>query len=316
MASPKHLGNGWFGIAGMTPFTILLLGFAGYTWVQVIIMAFAHVTVQGGQFIWKSAGLDNFRAVAHDSIALTSIIVTVIFIVATVTLTVLFGLVLALLVQPSVLLKSLAQFLIVWPAIVAPVVVSLIWLLILSPNVGALNKVLDSLSLPTQSWLGVPLGAMSAIIIVDVWHWTPVAFLLLYSALCAIDEDMLEAARCDGAKEWQVAAFVQVPILLPAILTTAFIRAVMGVKAFDEMYLLTSGGPDGATTLVSLHIRDVFFDQLNMGYGAAFSIVVALLVALTIAAIAAARASVAHRRTRTRTVRAPAALLPSRESVL
>jgi len=315
MASSKHLGGGWFGFVSVLPFVVLLFGFAGYAWVQVMAMAFSHVHVQGGQFVWTSAGLDNFRAVAQDPIAVYSIVTTVLFVVATVAITVLLGLGLALLVQRSVLFKPLAQLLIVWPAIVAPVVVSLIWLLVLSPNIGALNKVLDTLSLPTQSWLGIPLGAMASIILVDVWHWTPVAFLLLYSALCSIDEDTIEAARCDGAKEWQIVAFVQVPTLLPAIATTVFIRAVMGIKAFDEMYLLTGGGPDNATTLVSLHIRDVFFDQLNMGYGAAFSVVVVLLVALTVIAVVATRASLGRWRSRPRTDHARVAVASSRESL-
>src|SRR5690606_19878899 len=98
-----------------------------------------------------------------------------------------------------------------------------------------------------------------------------------------------EAARCDGASEWQVIRHIKLPMLMPAILGTVFIRAVMGVKAFDEMYLLTTGGPNNATTLVSLHIRDVFFDQLNYGYGSAFSVLTVVLLSLAIALALAIR---------------------------
>ncbi len=270
--------GGWFGPLSTLPFVLLVFGFAGYAWVQVVQMAFSHVRIEQGEFRWSFAGLDNFRAVARDPVALHSIVITVVFVVATVVLSVLLGLVLALLVHRTVVLKSAARLLVIWPAVVAPVVVSVIWLLVLSPNIGLLNKVLETLRLPDQGWLGTETGAMAAIILVDVWHWTPVAFLLIYGALCAIDTELIEAARCDGASEWQLVRFVQVPILRPAIATTAFIRAVMGVKAFDEMYLLTNGGPNQATTLVSLHIRDVFFDQLDLGNGAAFSVVVVVLV--------------------------------------
>jgi multiple sugar transport system permease protein len=272
------------------PFLILIVGIAGYSWLQVILMAFSHVRIQGGQFIWSSAGFDNFVAILSNPIALHSIFVTVVFVVATVALSVLLGAAFAFLAQRSKRLSKLSQIVLLWPAIVAPVVVSLIWLLILSPNIGALNKILDTLLLPTQDWLGTEFGALCAIILVDVWHWTPVAFLLIYTALCAIDQDAVEAARCDGANEWQIVRFIKLPMLLPAILSTIFIRAVMGVKAFDEMYLLTSGGPNNATTLVSLHIRDVFFDQLNYGYGSAFSVLIVVLMSLIIIAALGIRA--------------------------
>ena len=289
MAQHDQLDSGWFGTLGAMPFILLVLGFAGYAWVQVVEMAFAHVRVQGGQFVWTAAGFDNFSAVMRNPVAWHAMVNTVVFVVATVLVTVLLGLVLAILVQRSLLFGAAARILVIWPAVVAPVVVSLIWLLVLSPNIGLLNKILTTIALPSQSWLGTEWGAMASIIIVDVWHWTPIPFLLLYTSLCAIDGETIEAAHCDGASEWQVVRYVQLPMLVPTIAATVFIRAVMSVKAFDEMYLLTSGGPNDATTMVSLHIRDVFFDQLNLGYGAAFSVLVVVLVAGTIGVALLAR---------------------------
>lgn len=274
--------SGAFAKAAPLPFLLLILGIGGYSWAQVIVMAFSHLRIEAGNFVWSRAGFDNFRDILANDLALYSIAVTTVFVVATVALSVFLGLLLALLVQRSKRFNRISQIVLLWPAIVAPVVVSLIWLLILSPNIGVLNKLLDTVRLPTQDWLGTELGAIVAIIIVDVWHWTPVAFLMIYTALCAVDEDAVEAARCDGANEWQVIRYIKVPMLMPAIISTVFIRAVMGVKAFDEMYLLTAGGPNSATTLVSLHIRDVFFDQLNYGYGSAFSVLIVVIMSLLI----------------------------------
>jgi multiple sugar transport system permease protein len=279
-----------FADACALPFLILIVGIAGYSWLQVVLMAFSHVRIQGGEFIWSSAGFDNFAAILSNPLAVYSVGITVFFVAATVALSVLLGIALALLAQRSKRLSKVSQIVLLWPAIVAPVVVSLIWLLILSPNIGVLNKILDTLLLPAQDWLGTDFGALWAIILVDVWHWTPVAFLLIYTALCAIDQDAIEAARCDGANEWQIVRFIKLPMLMPAIVSTVFIRAVMGVKAFDEMYLLTHGGPNHATTLVSLHIRDVFFDQLNYGYGSAFSVLIVVLMSLIIMAVLGIRA--------------------------
>jgi multiple sugar transport system permease protein len=158
----------------------------------------------------------------------------------------------------------------------------LIWLLVLSPSIGALNKLLAGNGLPAQGWLGSEFGAMGSIVFVDVWHWTPVVFLLVYTALRAIDHELLEAARMDGASESQTFWRVILPLLTPALIAAALIRIVMGVKAFDEMYLLTRGGPGDATTLVSLHVRNVFFDRLDVGYGAALSLVVVVAAAAVV----------------------------------
>jgi multiple sugar transport system permease protein len=284
-----------FGALGMLPFIALVFGFGGYAAFQVVQMAFSQVRVRGGQFVWTSAGFDNFRRVLADPVGLHALANTLVFVVATVVLSVLLGLVLALLVHRSVLLRGASRILVLWPAVVAPVVVSLIWLLILSPNIGLLNRLLGALALPEQQWLGYEVGAMIAVIILDVWHWTPVAFLLIYTSLTAIDVEIIEAAECDGASDWQVMRHVQVPLLLPALGVTALIRAVMSVKAFDEMYLLTHGGPNDATTLVSLHIRNVFFDQLNYGYGAAYSLVVVGLVACGVGLVVLTRSLAARR---------------------
>jgi multiple sugar transport system permease protein len=268
-----------FGLLAMLPFAAFLLVFAVYPLVQLVRMALSEVTVVQGAFTWSFAGLDNLRQIADDPVALRSVVNTGVFIVTTVPLTLVLGTLLALLVDRSRLLAPLARNVALWPAVVAPVVVSLIWLLILSPSIGVLNRLLETLNLPTQGWLGGEAGAMLAIILVDVWHWTPVVFLLIYTALKAINADLLEAARVDGASERRLVFSVVLPLLAPALVAAGAIRLVMGVKAFDEMYLLTRGGPGDATTLVSLHVRNVFFDRLELGYGAAFSLAVVLCVA-------------------------------------
>jgi multiple sugar transport system permease protein len=121
--------------------------------------------------------------------------------------------------------------------------------------------------------------------VLDIWHWTPLVFILVYSSLKGIDHDIIEAARVDGAPEARIYQHIVLPLLAPTIGAAALIRLTMGVKAFDEMYLLTHGGPGTATTLISLYIRDVFFDQLHLGYGAAISVLVVLAVAVAIALV-------------------------------
>jgi multiple sugar transport system permease protein len=282
----RHHSRG-FALAAVLPFALFLLVFAVYPLVQLVRMSLSHVEIQRGQFTWDFVGVDNFTRMLSDQVAQDSVISTAVFILGAVPLTIVLGTVLAILVERAVVLGGLARNVILWPAVVAPVVVSLMWLLILSPSVGALNKLLASLGLPAQGWLGSTWGARWSVIAVDVWHWTPLVFLLIYTAILGIDRELYEAARVEGATEMQVLRYIVLPLLRPALFAAFLIRLVMSIKAFDEMFLLTKGGPGTSTTLVSLHIRNVFFDQLELGYGAAFSvaIVVVTAVMVTVAAL-------------------------------
>lgn len=271
-----------FRLLTVLPLIIFLVVFTAYPLVQLVHMSLSDVKLGDGGFQFVPAGLDNFAATGSDGTFQYSIFATVVFIATTVIATIVLGTALAIVMHRSVVLSGLARNVLLWPALIAPVVVSVIWFLVLSPDVGGLNKLLLSIGADPQGWLGQPVGAMGAIILVDVWHWTPLVFILVFSALQGIDEELLEAARVDGAPERHVYQRVVLPLLAPAIGAAALIRLTMGAKAFDEMYLLTHGGPGTATTLVSLHIRNVFFDQLHLGYGAAVSVLVILAIVVAV----------------------------------
>jgi multiple sugar transport system permease protein len=279
-----------FRVVALLPLVAFLLAFTAYPLVQLARMSFSNVQIVGGNFVSSYAGAENYRAFGADDIAHYSFFITGLFILVTVPATVILGTLLALLVHRSTLLAGVARNVLLWPALIAPVVVSVIWWLILTPNFGSLNKVFASLGMGEQGWLGSAVGAVASIIVVDTWHWTPLVFILIFTAVQGVDPDLFEAARVDGASDWQVYRHVVLPLLIPAILAASLIRLTMGAKAFDEMYVLTQGGPDNATNLVSLYIRSVFFDQLELGYGAAISILVIVAVAVALGLVALGRA--------------------------
>jgi multiple sugar transport system permease protein len=276
-----HRRQAWsrFGLLAIMPFALFLMVFGIYPVVQLVIMSLSRVQLQQG-FRYEAAGLENFARILTDPDTLPVLGVTVFFIVAAVALTVVLGTLLAVMLDRAAFMKGLAKRILIWPTVLAPVVVSVIWLLILSPTIGVVNKALTALGLPGQGWLGEPVGAMLSIVAVDVWHWTPLVFLLVYTSLQSLDTEVLEAARVDGASEAQLIWRVVLPMIRPVVLTAAAIRLVMSVKAFDEMFLLTHGGPGNATNLISLHIRTIFFDRLEFGYGAALGVAVIVVFAV------------------------------------
>lgn len=270
-------------VIALLPFVVFLAIFALYPLYEMIRLSFMRTEVFDGEFLSEFNGLDNFRKIPADPQAINSIKVTLLFAFFCVLFTIILGIAGAIMVQNSKKFKNLARNIFVWPAVIAPVVVSVMWLLILDPTVGLVNKILESIGREPQIWLDSKTGAFISVVVVDVWHWTPVVFLFIYAGLNGINQEIIEAARVDGASERQVVRRIILPILLPTIAVITLLRTIMSIKAFDEMYLLTKGGPDGATTLISLHIRKIFVEVLDFGYASALSLCIVASLALIVA---------------------------------
>ena len=270
-------------VIALLPFVAFLAIFAIYPLYEMVRLSFMRTEVFDGEFLSEFNGLDNFRKIPDDPQAINAIKVTLLFSFLCVIFTIILGIAGALMVQSSKIFKNWARNIFVWPAVVAPVVVSVMWLLILDPTVGLVNKILQSLGQQPQIWLDSKTGAFISVVVVDVWHWTPVVFLFIYAGLNGINQEIIEAARVDGASERQIVRGIILPILLPTIAVIALLRTIMSIKAFDEMYLLTKGGPEGATSLISLHIRKIFVEVLDFGYASALSLCIVAVLALAVA---------------------------------
>lgn len=284
----------WFKYLTLAPLVLLSLAFVAYPLFELVKTALGEVHLRGTELSWTFVGLDNFAKMWDDAVFPVTVMNSVVFIVFSVALSVFFGVTLAFTTDRLVRGQTLFQNLLIWPAVLAPVVISVLWLLILSPQLGLINKVAGVFGLPGQTLLGDPLGAMASVIFVDVWHWTPVVYLLVYTALRAIDSSIVEAAAVDGASYLTTVRRILLPLLAPAIAGVTIVRVIMGVKVFDEMYLLTYGGPGYSTTVISLYIRTVFFDRLDFGYGSALSITIIVVVLAALVLAVSARSFIAR----------------------
>ena len=269
-------------VVALLPFLVFLAIFAVYPLYELFRLSFMETQVLNGEFFSAFNGLVNFRKILKDPLAINSVKVTVLFTALCVILTLVAGTAGAIMVNSSRIFKNLARNIFVWPAVIAPVVVSVMWLLIFDPTVGLVNKIMKSLGHEPQIWLNSKTGAFIAVVIVDVWHWTPLVFLFIYAGLNGINLEILEAGRVDGASESQIVRKIILPILLPTIAVIAILRTIMSIKAFDEMYLLTKGGPQNATSLISLHIRKIFVEVLDFGYASALSLSIVLVLGLIV----------------------------------
>jgi multiple sugar transport system permease protein len=223
--------------------------------------------------------LENFARLAGDRFFLDALGHTFIYASAALTLEFLLGLGLAVLLNAELRGRSFVRAALLVPMMLPPVVVGVVWRLMLNPDFGAINGTLKAAGLNTEAltWLASPRLALASVIAVDVWQWTPFMFLVLLAGLQAIPQEPYEAARVDGASAWQTFRHITLPLLKPAILIALLLRTMDLLRVFDQIFILTEGGPGFATETVSLYIYRTAFRFFDFGYAAAMSFVLLLL---------------------------------------
>jgi multiple sugar transport system permease protein len=235
------------------------------------------ISLQGETGHWT---LQNFARLISDQFFLSALAHTVVYAVIALTFEFLIGLGLALLLNTQLRGRSIFRAVLLLPMMLPPIVVGVVWRLMLNSNFGAVNGTLKSLGINSDAltWTASPKLAMASVIVADVWQWTPFMLLILLAGLQAIPEEPYEAALIDGSSVWQTFRHVTLPLLKPAILIALLLRTMDLLRVFDQIFILTEGGPGFATETVSLYIYRTAFRFSNFGYAAAMSFV---LLAIT-----------------------------------
>ena len=229
-------------------------------------------------------GADNYTRVFSDPRALAALWRTVLFTFLATVIEVSLGLAVVLFLDRDFVLKRLVRTLLLVPIIMTPVVVGLTWRFIFDPSTGMANYLLSILHLGPVDWLGSTSVALFSVLIADVWQWTPFVVLLVMAALESAPTDPLDAARVDGAREWQVTLYVLLPMLRRALAVVALIRAIDSIKAFDLFYIMTRGGPALSTETLNYYGYVAAFTNFDISY--ALTIALVLTVFTNVALLA------------------------------
>jgi multiple sugar transport system permease protein len=264
-----------FALLLITPALAVLLSLSIYPLVYSITISLQTETADGIKW-----GVSNFTRLISDNFFLTAMAHTFIYAAAALVLEFLIGLSLALLLNSQIRGRTLFRAALLVPMMLPTVVVGVVWRLMLNPNFGAINGTLKEAGINTESltWTASPKLALLSVIAVDVWQWTPFVFLVLLAGLQAIPQEPYEAALIDGSTRWQTFRYVTLPLLKPAILIALLLRTMDLLRVFDQIFILTEGGPGFATETISLYIYRTAFRFFDFGYAAAMSFV---LLALT-----------------------------------
>lgn len=227
-------------------------------------------------------GFDNFKTIfSSDENYMHGIKNTVVFTIATIALKTAFGLLLAILVNKGVRLKSFHRVILFMPSIIPMLVVGIIFKSIFNPEYGLINETMRALGLNqwTQHWLSDVQWAFKSIIAVDVWKGAGYIMVILLAGLQAISHTYYEAADIDGANAWMKFRFITLPLLMPALTVTTVLNLLYGLKVFDTVYVLTNGGPGYATDVVYTQV----FGQFTLGsYGVGTALITVLFVIMTL----------------------------------
>jgi multiple sugar transport system permease protein len=279
----------------LLPAVLLFVALTVYPMVNLLRMSVSTIEFAEGRAHWSFTPAHNFALLAGDTVLPAAVLNTVVFVVVAVAAEVVLGLLLALLVARLERGKGIARTVMILPILVPPVAIGSMWKLMYNYDFGVFNQALVALGLSPVNWLGSTAIALAAVILVDIWHWVPFVFLILFAAVEGISPEVIEAARIDGATTFQIARRVMIPLLKPALAIAFVFRGILAFKTFDEVYLLTSGGPGTSTELVSLHLYKVFFEQNQLGYGALLSL--ALIATIAAALLTSRRALASPART-------------------
>lgn len=228
---------------------------------------------------YNVVGLDNYINLLADSGFQDALMNTLVFSVGTIVPTIVGGLALAMLLKRKCKGNSFYKMVLFSPWITPTVAISIVWTWIYEPEAGVANMVLKAVGLNASTWINSSDTAMLSVIIVTVWKSMGYAMIFYLSALERVPSEMYEAAGVDGAGHWQQFIKMTIPLISPTTFFLTVMTSINALQAYDQIQILTQGGPSGSTrTLLYLYYQ-LGFEQFNMGQGTATAV---LLILITI----------------------------------
>lgn len=266
-------------------FFILLIGL--YPFIKLIIASFQNISLFDD--IRSFQGLLNYERLLSDDRLWQSIMRTLLFTAVALPIELVLGYLLAILFLEKIPLKAALISIILLPTIISPIVAGATWRLMLDQRFGPVNQIISWLAGTDVKLLWTISANLvwPAILIAEVWQWTPFMFLLLYAALSNVDREQLEAAQIDGASWWMTFRRIVLPAIMPVMFIAVLIRALDLFRVFDLVWTMTQGGPGTATETLSIYAYQMAFREFEISYSAAIAFLVILM--LTVIVVAALR---------------------------
>jgi multiple sugar transport system permease protein len=272
---------------------LLIIG-AFHVWpaIYVLYMSLFRWDILQGAFL----GLRNYERLIQDPDFLRSLLLTAVYVVGTVPVEMAIGLGLALLLHQRLRLRGLFRLLYFIPYVTSQVAVALVWSWVFNPTYGVANGILAAVGIPAQRWLLEPNGvfapdappslALAAIMLVSVWYYVGFHAVVFLSGLTAIPNELIDAARIDGAAGFRLFRHITFPLLSPTTFFLLLVATIGATTSFNLIYVMGGGGqafgcagnPLGTTQVAALFVFDRFWCQTQLGYASAAAFLLGLIV--------------------------------------
>ena len=224
-------------------------------------------------------GMEWFRSVMRDSDLHGALSRQLVFSLAVLLIQIPLGVLIALAMPASGWRASLALVLIALPLLIPWNVVGTIWQIFGRDDIGLLGHAINAAGI-SYNYTGSSVDAWVTVLVMDVWHWTPLVVLLAYAGLRSIPDAYYQAARIDGASRWAVFRFIELPKMRNVLMIAVLLRFMDSFMIYTEPFVLTGGGPGNATTFLSQYLTQKAVGQFDLGPAAAFSLIYFLIILL------------------------------------
>ena len=247
-----------------------------------LVLSFTDTNLRArgmGTFI----GLENYITALTDEYFLKSIVTTLQYTVVSVIAELCVGYMIAGLLNKVKKGREFFFSIIIIPMMISCVAVGMIWRLLLHPELGIVNYLIELLGGTGRAWYGDAKYALGTLIFIDVWQETPYMTLLILAGLVSLPKDPYEAARIEGANVFQTFQKITLPLMKPTLIVATLLRAIGALKTYDLVYVITKGGPGTSTEVMTYNIYKQAYQYLNTGRAAAMSyILLAIILVISI----------------------------------
>ena len=238
-----------------------------------LVISFFRFDLNVADFGFEFRGLDNFRYIFEDRQMRASVLWTFQFSIIAVTIELILGMVFALILNSPVLgkVRSVLRAIFLLPIIFSGVLTAWMWRLMFDASYGPVNHLITTLGFDKVAWGANALSAKTMIIVADIWLATPFMMLILLAGLQNIPNELYEAASIDGANAWDKFIYITVPFLKFPIMVALIIRTMDALRIFDQIFVLTNGGPGAVTSTIMFYNYRFAFSYFQMGRASAIS---------------------------------------------
>lgn len=246
--------------------------------IKAIFMSFTDWDYMSSTY--NMVGLNNYKALFSDSAFYSALKNTFIFTLGTLVPTIVGGLAIAMVLKKNIKGSALYKAIIFSPWITPTVAISIVWSWIFEPKYGFANYVLQLFNLPKSQWLQSSNTAMVAVIIVTVWKGFGWAMVFYLTALEKVPKHLYEAAAIDGANMWNKFISITLPLISPTTFFLSIITTINSLQAYDQIQVLTQGGPAGSTRTILYMYYQTAFENFNMGQATAMATVILVIIGI------------------------------------